>query len=361
MTFELLGNQEAKESLKKAASKDRVGHAWLFTGPSGVGKSFFAYDFAAQLVSRDNTLAYKKAHAKQHPDIHLYQPEGKLGLHSMASMRQFAQEVTLPPHEAPVKVFIVQDADRMLTYSANALLKTFEEPAERTVILLTSSEPHALLPTLLSRCRTVRFCPVEQDLLIEYLMRTQNLDAKRAYEIAKKSKGSFGVAMERVRQGGEEPKTACLLDLLASNQHGHYLALEETLNKIHQLVEDEKKTIEKGCLEKAPPQKELSLAYREQLEQEVQGAVSTKIQKGLYNLLEVILEWYRDAHLLAAGGGEGNLFFSEFASSLRSGSYHRIPLEKVIREVEKAKSALSRSVRFVVVFQHLLSTLAKQV
>lgn len=92
--------------------------------------------------------------AEHHPDLHFYRPEGKTGMHSIASMRQLCDEVALPPHEAPVKVFIVTEAERMLETSANALLKTFEEPTERTHFILLTHHPERIAPTLLSRAQT---------------------------------------------------------------------------------------------------------------------------------------------------------------------------------------------------------------
>ncbi len=84
-------------------------------------------------------------------------------------MRQLSEEIYLPPYEANWKVFIIHDADRMLSYSANALLKTFEEPPPRTLIILLSRSQASLLPTIVSRCYTLHFQNLPSSLIQNFL------------------------------------------------------------------------------------------------------------------------------------------------------------------------------------------------
>lgn len=90
-----------------------------------------------------------------HPDIHIFQPEGKSEMHNVSSMRELIEEMYLPPYESTTKVFIIEQADRMMPVSSNALLKTFEEPSDDALVLLLTSEPQSLLPTIVSRCRCI--------------------------------------------------------------------------------------------------------------------------------------------------------------------------------------------------------------
>jgi len=121
----------------------RVPHALLV-----VGGEEHALEFAKALVQ--TTQVY-------HPDLHHYYPEGKHALHSVESMRSLANDVALSPFQAAYKVFMVHDAERMLPVSANALLKTLEEPAKQTVILFLTLAQDKLLPTLLSRCQVITY------------------------------------------------------------------------------------------------------------------------------------------------------------------------------------------------------------
>jgi len=102
-------------------------------------------------------------------DLHLLKVEGKIGMHSVAAVRDLIEKANLSPFEASGKVFIVEDAERMLLPSANALLKTVEEPPPNTLIILVSHEPQKILATIRSRSQLVRFKPVliERKRLIE--------------------------------------------------------------------------------------------------------------------------------------------------------------------------------------------------
>lgn len=148
---ELPGNAVVKKHLLKLLEK--TPHALLFEGPKGGQKGEFADAFARTLL---------KTEKKDPPDLrHLY-PEGKAHHHPMDNIKQIIKEVALPPFEAKRKVFIIHDADRMLPSSANALLKTLEEPTGDAVIILVSSYPERLLPTVTSRCFRVPFSPFSQ-------------------------------------------------------------------------------------------------------------------------------------------------------------------------------------------------------
>jgi len=147
----IIGNDGVKKYLSRLIEKGNIPQSLLFSGPKGIGKSLFAETFAKLIISTNNS---------NHPDIHHHHPEGKTGMHTIQSMREFSKTVYLAPFQGKKKIFIIHDAHRMLTYSANALLKTFEEPALDAVIILISHAAEQLLPTVLSRCQTVRFQPI---------------------------------------------------------------------------------------------------------------------------------------------------------------------------------------------------------
>jgi hypothetical protein len=102
-----------------------------------------------------------KVDSGNHPDLHIYLPEEKSDLHLMGTMQQMLSEMALPPFEAPVKIFIIDGAEKMLPASSNALLKTLEEPPEDTYFFLLSHHPDKLLPTILSRLHPMSFAPQE--------------------------------------------------------------------------------------------------------------------------------------------------------------------------------------------------------
>jgi DNA polymerase III delta prime subunit len=140
------------EKLARILQSRCVPHALLLTGPPNTAQVKYqaVLQFALALLQTDKQ-------PENHPDIHQYFPEGKAGVHTIESIRQLTQEVFLAPYEGAWKIFILQEADKMLPTSSNALLKTLEEPAPKTILILLSHHPERLLPTLVSRCQTINF------------------------------------------------------------------------------------------------------------------------------------------------------------------------------------------------------------
>jgi len=96
------------------------------------------------------------------PDLHILHPEGKSGNHPIESIQQLIKELSLPPYASPNKVFIIDQAERMLLPSANALLKSLEEPPQDTYLILLTAHPDQLLPTITSRCWRIDFSKQEE-------------------------------------------------------------------------------------------------------------------------------------------------------------------------------------------------------
>jgi len=107
-----------------------------------------AVHLAKNLLSEEH---HSKIDTENHPDVHLYRPEGKSQMHPMASIQKLVREIALPPFESPCKLFIIEDAEKMLPSSSNALLKSLEEPPKDTFFFLLSDHPELLLPTITSR------------------------------------------------------------------------------------------------------------------------------------------------------------------------------------------------------------------
>lgn len=149
---EISADLTVKKHLKKLLEK--TPHCLLFEGPKGSGKEALADAFARALL---------KTTKKDPPDLrHLY-PEGKGNHHPIHSIRQFIQETALPPFEAERKVFIIHEADRMLPTSSNALLKTLEEPVSAVTIILITTHPELLLPTVTSRSFRIPFLQLKPE------------------------------------------------------------------------------------------------------------------------------------------------------------------------------------------------------
>lgn len=323
MFTHISGNDEVKRYLTLAIEKEMVGNSLLFAGPQGVGKGQFAIAFASNLLCRGARadLHRRKIEGGNHPDLHFYRPEGKTGMHSIQAMRQLGEEVYLPPYEAERKVFILYEADRMMTYSANALLKTFEEPSLDTVIILISSAPELLLPTIRSRCRALHFKPVEgssqSDPLGEKMIALLSRGRTLSYnELAAAAKEFAEGITERSKLSEETIRSELML----------------------------------GYTEKLTPQQ------RESIDKEVEGALSLQITRDCQVLFDAILGWYRDLLLLSVKGDNRQLFFPHALNVLQAAQAagRQLPLERIFTAIETAKLALARSTTLHLCIETLL-------
>ncbi|MFT3700281.1 MAG: hypothetical protein QM831_44465 [Kofleriaceae bacterium] len=151
--------------LQRAIARERVPHAYLFSGPAGAPMMDMATALACALncqVSRGDGCGECEACAKIlqgiHPDVVTLVREGAAQIVPIESVRnQVIARIGLPPHEARTRVFIVEEATALAPPAANALLKTLEEPPARTLFVLCTTAPEQLLPTIRSRCQRVRF------------------------------------------------------------------------------------------------------------------------------------------------------------------------------------------------------------
>jgi DNA polymerase-3 subunit delta' len=151
--------------LQRAIARGRLPHALLFSGPPGAPLGDAALALACALncaVQRGEGCGECDACAKIlqgiHPDVVTLVREGAAQIVPIESVRtQVIARIGLPPHEADVRVFVVEEATAMAPPAANALLKTLEEPPPRTMFVLCTTAPEQLLPTIRSRCQRVRF------------------------------------------------------------------------------------------------------------------------------------------------------------------------------------------------------------
>ena len=331
----IAGNEHIKRYLTRMLETKALGSSLLFAGPDGVGKSLFAQSLAKLVLG-----------AESHPDLHVYRPEGKIGMHSINTMRQFSEDVYLAPFNGNWKVFIIQDAERMLPYSANALLKTFEEPAKDSIIILISSMPEALLPTILSRCRTIHFQALTEGEIAGVLKEKYQIDDSQAQKIAAASQGSLGHAL-RLHQGGGNEIREMVLNILSKGKMGTYNELSQAAENIAGKVDELKKKVEENARQERVnvPQEYLTAVQVQGIEKELEGAVSMRMMHDAQALFDVILAWYRDLQLLCLNGKRSMLinrdFEQQMEQSLQRGEH--LPLEAVQKAISQARLSLERS------------------
>jgi DNA polymerase-3 subunit delta' len=192
---DILGQDPAVETLRHALASGRLHHAYRFEGPPGVGKEIAAFALAQALVCeragaegcgqcgacrRAITFSSEEPHVPLHPDVVLVErglyrsvlgsgATEATGIGIEQIRRVVLDRVGFSPHEGRALVFIVRRADELTVQAANALLKTLEEPHDKTYFVLVTSRPTRLLDTIRSRTLPVRFGPLPDSVVAEIL------------------------------------------------------------------------------------------------------------------------------------------------------------------------------------------------
>jgi len=203
MTFkELWGHENQIDVLKKAMANERVAHAYLFYGTAGIGKKTAALALATALNCPDRKdgdacgvcPSCRKAERNNHPDIVKVEAQGQSI--RIQDIRDIQNQMQFKPFEGGVRVILLCDADKMNINSANALLKTLEEPSDGNVLILTTSRFNQLPVTILSRCRHLRFNPLSREVISSYLQKELSVDSETAARLGASAGGSIGRAID---------------------------------------------------------------------------------------------------------------------------------------------------------------------
>lgn len=203
---QMTGHEAIKTYLKNALSKGAVSHAYLFDGRSGVGKLAYALEFAKAVncfkgreEACDACGSCRKADHGSHPDILLIEPDGRSIKNEQIKILQ--AEVYLKPYESARKVFIIEKADTMTPQAQNSLLKVLEEPPAASILILISSNPEGLLPTVVSRCQRIRFNRIARGELMQALGSKNGLSADGLELAASMADGSLTLAEALAKDG----------------------------------------------------------------------------------------------------------------------------------------------------------------
>jgi DNA polymerase-3 subunit delta' len=198
------GHDAARHLFQTAFDRGRLGQAYLFVGPEGVGKRLFALELAkallcerppAPLTACDRCPSCAQVEAGTHPDVFaLRTPEGKHEL-PVSEMRAFCSRMALKPSRGGRKVGIIEDADDFNEESANSFLKTLEEPPPGSLLILLGTGTDRQLPTILSRCQVVRFAPLGPDDLRAVLTSQGVSDPAQLDRLVRLSGGSAARAL----------------------------------------------------------------------------------------------------------------------------------------------------------------------
>lgn len=225
----ILGHERQKAILKRAQSSGRLAHAYLFEGPEGVGKRLVALALARSLfcVTKNGCgecPACRKVDHQNHPDLHIVEADGNTI--KIEQIRALQKELSFRPLEGERKICVIEAAEKMNASSGNALLKTLEEPSGHALLILLTSRPDAVLPTIRSRCQRLPFSRLPTAIIRRALAEADAGNEAHAHILATLSDGSFHKALGRDRDLYLERRKT-ILKAVTALSHGSYLPLFE--------------------------------------------------------------------------------------------------------------------------------------
>jgi DNA polymerase-3 subunit delta' len=205
MRWEIVGHDWAVDLLQSHVQKDRVSHAYLFTGPRGIGRRTLALRFIQALMCPNsqpiNTpcmecqICQNVWHLR-HPDLHVIQRrEGDRDI-KIEAVRELQRSLALAPYTADLRAALFLNFDEASHSAANALLKTLEEPTARVVMILTAESSENLIPTVVSRCEVMLLRPVPLDDISDHLQSVWDVPPEQALSLAQFSGGRPGYAIQ---------------------------------------------------------------------------------------------------------------------------------------------------------------------
>ena len=369
-TFDdVIGQQHITKTLQNAIEQKKISHAYLFSGPPGIGKSAFAVELAKTLQCErqgseacDHCEHCIKFRSLQHPNLSLIfalpvgkneesgdTPLEKLTQEDIANIqRQIKEKAENLYHSIRIpranfikvnsvrdvrkssalkayssqgtRVFVIINADEMNDESANALLKTLEEPNKGLTFILTTPYPERILPTIISRCQHVRFGPLNDDDITAYLRTKHHVDEPRARVIAGKANGNLSHALDLIEEEIFEQRNLAVEFLRVVL----YKSKKEINELIDQLVEHhDRQTLEGFLLQ--------------------------------------VETWLRDS--MAIGAGHDTIPNADDAVSLRRFvTHHRtISYKKIFSATEKAVSLLTKNVYIPLILFNLAFSLRRAI
>lgn len=331
----VLGHDWAVNLLQQSLSRDRLAHAYLFTGPPSVGKTSLALYLARALNCADPgprpcgvCASCRKIDRGVHPDVRVIDESESTGDTAdepaepgarrkrgikIGQIRELQAQAALSPFEGRRRVYVLCDFQRANLEAANCLLKTLEEPPDRVVLILTALQAEGLLPTIVSRCQVLNLRPLPVNQVQKALQEYWGVEEARAAALAGLSAGRLGWAI-RASQN----------EALLGAREKYLVALEQS--------------------------GKLSYTERIRLAQQL-----SRNPVNLMDALDLWQEWWRDL-LLARSGSSARLVNVDREQAIRADAerYSLQEIESFLRAIERAIQQLDANVSPSLVMEVLL-------
>lgn len=334
--------------LARAVDAGRTSHAYLFLGAPGSGKLDAAWALAQAIICEQDGCgacdACVRVARRTHPDVHYLTPESVTG-YLIAQIRDLLDDVLLAPIRAVNKVYIIDRAEQLRANTANALLKTIEEPPENVTFILLGISAETILPTIVSRCQCVPFRRISPVDAARVVARSTGLPAERC-RMAVAITGSPTRAREFLKSAERQQARREMLraiDALARADEADVLSLAKTVVIAAKAPLQELSRAQQAILERDADY--LTRGGMKQLEDRNKRELNARERSGIMEVLASARTLLRDALIVVEGapGGIVNVDVQAVVDRL-SASARPASLVRALDAVSAAERAVARNV-----------------
>ena len=312
MSFkDILGHEKLIHHLKKSIEMDKIGHAYIFDGPAGIGKKTTATAFSKGILCKEFgqdvcgvCSSCLKIESNNHPDLVWIEPDGKsIKNHQIEELQQ---DLVRKPYESEKKVYLIKDADLMTESAQNRLLKTLEEPPRYVVIILISTNFNRFLATIRSRSQIIKFNRLQYKIVQDFMHKRYGMNDDETKVFATFSNGIIGKAIEFKESEDFQKKR------------------KETIALIEGLISKDALKLFDGMV------------------------FFEKYKEDVYEILDLMIFWFRDILLLGEMNSEQFLINIDQKDILQKHLYHisHQKMVHIIETIEKTKKDIKANVNF---------------
>ena len=337
MSFsQILGQERAKSFLAQVMAREKIPHAYLFTGIPGIGKTTTAKALSMALnclepIDGDgcgHCVSCRQMKSGNFPDFQSIRPQGQNV--KIDQIRDLNRTLSFAPVSGRYRVTVIHRAETMTTEAANSFLKTLEEPPPGNILILNATEPLDLLSTIVSRCQRVPFRPLSVDDMTYWLVKEKSMDEEEAAVLASSSGGSLGRALKMSRGDFVQKRQEWLQRLIGLSG----LSMEKAIDMALDCVREDKK----------------------------QGLDASEAwEANLMDMLAIWETWYRDLLLVRAGGLKHLIINADFFHKLQNTAekFKIEDLKKSIFAIDQSQRDLRRMQNTKLVMEHTILSLKR--
>lgn len=317
---DIVGHDNVKEHLQSAMEQGKISHAYIFCGEKGSGKKMMAECFAAALMCNGEgekpcgaCISCMQTESHNHPDVvYVTHEKTRIGVDEIRV--QLLNDIAIKPFSSEKKIYIIDEAEKMTEQAQNALLKTLEEPPEYAVIVLLATNTGSFLQTIMSRCVTLQFKPLDNQLIIDYLMKRMQIPDYLAKVCASFSGGYMGKALNYV-------------------DNSDFVRIKDDSIRLMKLIDT---------------------FSQSDIMEEVGALVEQK--EHLDDYLDLMQMWFRDVMIYKATQNPNRLTFSEEISDIRrqASEYGYESLGKITESFVQVRERIKANVNLEVALEMLM-------